>query len=395
VKKNNLQCDVILTYGWNRVAYSILRNLTKNGLNVVVADESKYNMCSISKYAMSSFQYPSPFVEPELFIEKLLEMIDLYKPKVLMPCHEESFVIAKYLHKFPKDLKIPISPYETLLEAHDKLKASNIAKKIGVPVPQIYDVSSINDLESKKDSFKYPIVLKLPNSNASKGVFYAYNFNELKSLYLEEFDENNKLYIQEYITGVGYGASFIYDNGEIISGFVHKRLLEKTHTGGVSTKRISVKNEQLFDYGKALLDDLKWNGPAMVEFKYNEEKKQAWFIEINARYWGSLPLPIAAGLDIPYWHYLSSIKQISPVKDYQEDIVSQWVLGSFITLAERIVTKKLSWEELKLILDFRADNYDDLKADDLRAFAGELFYYFSKFLKTGSTNPKVEGMGNF
>ena len=395
MKKINLQCDVILTYGWNRVAYNVLRNLAKNNLNVVVADESKYNMCSISKYSMASFQYASPFIEPELFIEKLVEMVDVYKPKVLIPCHEESFVIAKYLNKFPKDLKIPICKYETLLEAHDKLNASNIAKDIGVPVPKIYDVNSVDELEAKKDYFTYPVVLKLPNSNASKGVFYAYNFKELKSLYLENFDLKNKLYIQEYIDGIGYGASFVYDNGKIISGFVHKRLLEKTHTGGVSTKRISVKNNQLFDHGKALLDKLEWTGSAMVEFKYNEEKKQAWFIEINARYWGSLPLPIAAGLDLPYWHYLSAINQPIQVKDYQEGIVSQWILGSFITLAERVVSKKLSWKELKLILDFRADNYDDLKSDDLKAFAGELLYYFTKFLKTGSTNPKVEGMGNF
>lgn len=392
----NNNCDVILTYGWNRVSYNVLRNLSQHGIKVVVGDESKYNMCSMSKYSIDSFQYPSAFVHPEEFINKLLEIIEKHKPKVLIPCHEESFIIAKYRDRFPEKLIIPISSYSTLMKAHDKISANRIAKLVNVPIPKIYNIHTLKELEDNKNIFQYPIVVKLSNSNASKGVFYAKDFQELKKIFIENFNETNKLYLQEYVIGSGYGASFIYKDGQMISGFVHKRLIEKTHTGGVSTKRISIKNEKILNYGKSILDHLKWTGPAMVEFKYNEENNQAWFIEINARYWGSLPLPIAAGLNMPYIHYLSALNQENKtVVDYKEGIVSIWVLGAFITLVERILSKKITFRETRSILNFKADNYDDLKKDDIKAFIGEIFFYFSKFLKTGSTNPKVEGMGNF
>jgi predicted ATP-grasp superfamily ATP-dependent carboligase len=391
----NNKYDVVITYGWNRVSYNVLRNLSINGLKVIVGDESKYNMCSMSKYSQSSFQYPSPFVYPEKFIDKLLEIIEKYKPKVLMPCHEESFVIAKYRDRFPKDLIIPIAEYDVLMKAHDKISANEIAMLADIPIPKIYDVHTMQDLEQQKESFQYPVVIKLSNSNASKGVFYANSYKELKEIFQNNLNELNKLYIQEYAQGSGYGASFIYKGGKMISGFVHKRLIEKTHTGGVSTKRISVKNDKILNYGKSILDYLKWTGPAMVEFKYDEEKDQAWFIEINARYWGSLPLPIASGLDMPYWHYLSALDKDIKTNDYKTGVVSIWVLGAFITLAERLLSKKLTFVETKSILNFKADNYDDLKKDDLKAFLGEIVFYLSKFIKTGSTNPKVEGMGNF
>lgn len=391
----NNKCDVVITYGWNRVSYNVLRNLSMNGLKVVSGDESKYNMCSMSKYSVASFQYPSPFVNPEKFIDKLLEIVEIYKPKVLMPCHEESFVIAKYRDRFPADLIIPIAEYNILMSAHDKISANKIAKLANVPVPNIYNVQNIQDLENQKELFNYPIVIKLSNSNASKGVFYANNYDELEKIFIANFNELNKLYIQDYVQGSGYGASFIYKNGKMISGFVHKRLIEKTHTGGVSTKRISVKNNKILNYGKSILDYLKWEGPAMVEFKYDEEKDQVWFIEINARYWGSLALPIASGLDMPYWHYLSALGQKIEKRDYKDGIVSIWILGAFITLTERLLSKKITFSETKSILNFKADNYDDLKKDDLKAFFGEIVFYLSKFIKTGSTNPKVEGMGNF
>ena len=126
----------------------------------------------------------------------------------------------------------------------------------------------------------------------------------------------------------------------------------------------------------------------MVEFKYNEEKKQGWFIEINPRYWGSLPLPVAAGLSIPYWHYCIATNTPFEVNDYEIDIESKWILGEFITLVERLTKFKLTWKELKSICSFHADNYDDLKKDDLNAFWGELLYYFVKLVKSRKLNPQ-------
>lgn len=388
-------CDVLLTYGWNRLTYNILRNLTQNGLRVVVGDESKYNISSISKHSYDSFQYPSPFVDHESFINALLEAIVKYRPKVLIPCHEETFVIAKYIDRFPKDIVIPITDYKTLMSAHDKISANKIAISLGIPTPKIYDISNFEEIEKNKDTFTYPLVVKLANSNAAKGVFYAHNYDELKEIYKSNSIDGNNIFIQEYASGNGYGASFLYNKGDMVTGFVHKRLIEKTHTGGVSTKRISVKNKSLFDSGKKILDHLKWHGPAMVEFKYDEEREKFWFIEINARYWGSLSLPIAAGLEIPYWHYLNAMDEIIKPAEYRENVVSLWILGNFITIVERILCRKLTFKELGSLLNFKADNYDDLYFDDLRAFSGEIIYYFSKFLKTKSVNPKIDGMGNF
>ena len=42
-----------------------------------------------------------------------------------------------------------------------------------------------------------------------------------------------------------------------------------------------------------LLDSLNWNGPAMVEFKLDQNLNEYKLIEINPKLWGSLDLTIS------------------------------------------------------------------------------------------------------
>jgi protein-tyrosine-phosphatase len=48
---------------------------------------------------------------------------------------------------------------------------------------------------------------------------------------------------------------------------------------------------------------LRYTGVAMVEFKVNPRTGGWILIEINSRFWGSLPLSIAAGIDFPRYLY--------------------------------------------------------------------------------------------
>ncbi|MGZ3253356.1 MAG: arsenate reductase/protein-tyrosine-phosphatase family protein, partial [Burkholderiaceae bacterium] len=51
-----------------------------------------------------------------------------------------------------------------------------------------------------------------------------------------------------------------------------------------------------------------YTGIAMFEFKTNPKEGDWILLEINARPWGSLPLPVALGIDFPYRLYLLLVK---------------------------------------------------------------------------------------
>ena len=127
----NKECDVILTYCWNRVGYTILKSLHQKGLKVWAVDTSKKNICSMSKFCTGSFTYPDPFTEEEAFIRVLKEKILELKPKVLMPTHDESVIIMRHRTEFPADLIIPYESDEKLLLLANKATSTEVARKAG------------------------------------------------------------------------------------------------------------------------------------------------------------------------------------------------------------------------------------------------------------------------
>ena len=146
------KCDVILTYCWNRVGYTILKSLHSHGLKVWAADTSKKNICSMSKFCTGSFSYPDPFTEEDAFIKVLKEKVAELNPKVLMPTHDESVVIMRHRDEFPKDLIIPYESADKLLLLANKAESTEIARKAGVSVPKVYH--SVDGIQC------YPLFLK-------------------------------------------------------------------------------------------------------------------------------------------------------------------------------------------------------------------------------------------
>ena len=181
----NKECDVILTYCWNRVGYTILKSLHQKGLKVWAVDTSKKNICSMSKFCTGSFTYPDPFTEEEAFIRVLKEKILELKPKVLMPTHDESVIIMRHRTEFPADLIIPYESDEKLLLLANKATSTEVARKAGVSVPEVYH--SVGEVKC------YPVVFKTVIGNSAKGVFFPKSKEELLKLMEEHKDEETLL----------------------------------------------------------------------------------------------------------------------------------------------------------------------------------------------------------
>lgn len=78
---------------------------------------------------------------------------------------------------------------------------------------------------------------------------------------------------------------------------MHQRLREYPITGGPSVAARTIYHEKVYHYGKKLLDSLKWHGVAMVEFKINPKSGDIYLMEINPKFWGSVELGLAAGIN--------------------------------------------------------------------------------------------------
>jgi predicted ATP-grasp superfamily ATP-dependent carboligase len=112
---------------------------------------------------------------------------------------------------------------------------------------------------------------------------------------------------------------------------MHRREREFPVTGGASIAAESVYDEKLKDVGKKLLDALSWHGVAMVEFKLDEADNQFKLMEINPKFWGSLDLAIAAGVDFPYdLARMSRGEAIEYSEEYKRGLRYQWPIEDLI-----------------------------------------------------------------
>lgn len=372
------KCDVILTYCWNRVGYTILRTLSDKGLKVWVADTSSKNICSISKFCAGSFTYPDPFNEEESFVKALKEKVCELKPRVLMPTHDESVVIMRHRNEFPKDLIIPYESAELLLNLANKAWATERAAMAGVPVPEVY--KSIEEVK------RYPVVFKTVIGNSAKGVYFPKCREELLKLQMQHKDDETLL--EEWIGGTDYSVDCVRWNGFWNSSVYHA-LVTKTDGGGTTTQREIVEVPVLEKYAKMLLDSVDFHGVCGMDFRHDPKTGRVAFIEVNARFTGGLATPVAAGFDIPWVVYkLATDGEYEELCEARIGVKTKWILGDIITFVGRLLKFNFHKDEMLQVMKFRGfDAFDDFRWDDKRAILGEFVYYFIKLIKSGRLNP--------
>lgn len=73
----------------------------------------------------------------------------------------------------------------------------------------------------------------------------------------------------------------------------------------------------------------------MVEYKVNQASGEFALMEVNGRYWGSLPLSRMAGIDFPYYQWqLAHGESPAVAKAYRVGVRMRWTAGILMRLHE-------------------------------------------------------------
>jgi predicted ATP-grasp superfamily ATP-dependent carboligase len=326
-----MSSDVFLTDAHWRKSLAAVRALGVNGIRITAGESTRLATAAFSRYCHRTVVYPSPLFNPAKFVSFLLRELSRHSYQMLLPMEDETtFLISKFHSEFSRRTYLPIPPLEKLQFANCKDKILKLAEDKGIPIPKTWYIDDITQLNDLKASLPYPVVIKPKNSAGAVGVSYPKNSDELIKQYLTVHRRFPYPLIQERIPshGNGYGASFLMGkSGDVKASFVHKRLREYPVTGGASTLRESVRNDDVRDMAHTLLKALDWFGVAMVEFKMDPRDGIPKLMEINPRFWGSLSLAVAAGVNFPYLLLkMSRGENFKPVEHYQIGKKCRWLL---------------------------------------------------------------------
>lgn len=292
-------------------ALAIARSLGSLGLAVDIASHLARPLAAHSRHVRQALQYPNPMLDESAFIAWIRHIAQQKSYTLIIPVTERTVVPFFRHRQLLELLPVALPDNDSLGTALDKSSTFDLARKLDIPVPRgmnVQDTAQLTSVTVKALSF--PIVVKPARSmgNGGQGIVqlavdYAFDETQLfaKTHHALRYGD---VILQEYFGGRGTGIELIADHGKIVYAFQHLRLHEVPLTGGGSSLRVSVPVEPvLLDAASKLMAALKWHGVAMVEFKWNAETCDFRLMEINGRFWGSLPLAVASGADFPAMLY--------------------------------------------------------------------------------------------
>jgi len=395
--------SVLITDAWVRSSYAALRNLTAHGITVSVADSRGLGMCQASRRKSQFSKYRSHYSDGAGFIEDVASICRAQSVGLVLPSHNETEILSRHrgLLMPGQDALLPDAAHCALF--NDKSRGYEFAKSCGVPVPLRVEYADVEELADKLNELGWQgCVIKLRTGNSAKGVFYAQSPTEavdtVRKL-IQDFDlpPDRLPQVEEYVSGEGWGCSVLYWHGRRVASFTHHRVREKIATGGTSTLRETVMNSIIEPAALRIFDEIGWHGLAMSEWKVCPETGKFWFVEVNPRMWGSIALPISAGVEFPYLAWLCATEGEDAARAYQERSVvrypwrSRWLLGDLTVGARQLLSGDLR-SAYNTLFQANADAHDDFFWDDPLVFFGELGVYIENVVKGRSLNPVEKGM---
>jgi predicted ATP-grasp superfamily ATP-dependent carboligase len=289
-----------VTDGEFKHTLGIVRSLAARGHEVHLLARST-RAPAVHSRAVARWHAAPASTEPG-FDARLAGVAAALAPVSLIPVGSGAMAAADRLRdRLPAGVRVALPPPAALAAANDKAVTAALARSLGVRAPEERAVASSAEARVAWAELGAPLVLKSAREEGRKVLRYVRREAELDAAFAAvRHGASGGVLAQRWIEGEGFGFSALYWHGRRLRWFMHRRVREWPPSGGTSACAESVPEAPALERaGSALLDALAWHGVAMVEFKGGLAEGALALIEINAKFWGSLDVALASGVDFP------------------------------------------------------------------------------------------------
>ncbi|HEY0376482.1 MAG TPA: ATP-grasp domain-containing protein [Pyrinomonadaceae bacterium] len=326
---------ILILDGHTNQALACVRSLGAAGHEVLAASHRVSPLAKWSRHCRAHFKLERQSTEA---FAALREWAKKQGVRLVLPVTERSCVLlnAERAAWEAEGVVVGCAPEELLLPAFDKAQTLARAEACGVRIPRSRAPRSLGEALEAAEAIGLPCVVKPRWSNAWDGRDFS---RTLSPAYVSERanlareieahrQQSDWPLIQEYVAGQGKGVFTLCEHGRVVAWFAHERLRDTRPSGSGSSLRRSIRLEpRLREPAERLLSELKWHGPAMVEFR-DDGTSEPCLMEVNGRFWGSLQLGVDAGVNFPLlWVAILKGQRVEPAPEYAEGVTLRWLWG--------------------------------------------------------------------
>jgi predicted ATP-grasp superfamily ATP-dependent carboligase len=331
--------NVLVLDGNQNQAVASVRSLARAGHTPYAAESEPWSKAGWSRASCGSFRYPAPQGQVDAFIAAIAGFVR-QRPGTLVLPMTEATTLPLSSHRdslISAGARLVLPDHRDLLRALDKEETTRLAASLGITIPQTTTVYSMEQARDLARSVRYPVVLKpraseelSPAGQVRTGgrPRYASDAAQFDAAYDDISARSSAVLVQEFVAGEGTGYFALMHRGELRAEFAHQRIRDVYPTGSGSAVRVSIEPDpEIRQCSLNILSALRWHGVAMVEYR-KQAGSPPVFMEVNGRFWHSLPLACYAGVDFPaLLARMAENGDVEPNVGYRFGVRCRWLLG--------------------------------------------------------------------
>jgi protein-tyrosine-phosphatase/predicted ATP-grasp superfamily ATP-dependent carboligase len=288
---------------------SVIRSLGRRGLAVHVGWSDADAPALRSRYVVKAHQIPPYSARAQHWKQALRDLLEREAFDLVIPCEDARIIPLQANRPELEQLaRIYLLNDRAFEITSSKQQSTELAESLGIPVPRGGLVRSVAEAEALLGRLAPPIFLKPLVSVSGEDTLQRDWVRRVSSpqeavSHLEEMLARGHVLVQENFSGQGAGVEILAKAGKVLAAFQHLRIHEPPHGGSSSYRRGVPLDPRLLYATRKLVEALDYTGVGMFEFKIDPRSGEWVFMEVNGRFWGSLPLALASGADFPWYLY--------------------------------------------------------------------------------------------
>ena len=210
---------------------AIVRSLGRSGLDVDLAVTQSKSITRHSRYVRRIHDLGDPLMGQQQFLSGLLEIVKHEQFDLVIPTSDKTLVpLLSKREEIGVHARLALPDEMGYQIAFHKNKTMDLARELGIPVPETQLLSVADDIDHLRGCEHFPIVLKPQFSTAvgttRRNEVRIVESNEDLRQRLPEMLARSPVLVQSFCPGIGVGLSVLADQGELVAAFQHERVHE-------------------------------------------------------------------------------------------------------------------------------------------------------------------------
>jgi predicted ATP-grasp superfamily ATP-dependent carboligase len=277
-----------------------------------------------SRYATRRAVGPTAATDPTGFTATIARLAVAHGPLVIYPSWDGSIPAVLNSSRCPGVvLPYPNTAPEVVERLRDKRELPGLARVGGLTAPTTLAEGKAKDIATT--SIPFPCVLKPIRSGGNPSTARPAGSPAALRNLLADIEPTTELLVQEFVPGKLMMLALVLNRDRSLVACFQQvaRRVWPRDAGGASVAVSVPLDTTLVRAATKLLATVGFSG--MAQFDFIETDRGMLLIDINPRYYTSMPLALACGVNLPaIWHAVV-VGQPTATSDYRAGVAFRWL----------------------------------------------------------------------